>query len=371
MGALPSKKPYLAGRETAMKAHQDLALKALIIIAGWTLMAAAWTPPTVAMQLVEHAPVGPASFIAIFLYVLVSFVPWMALTPLLLGLSQKFAITDQAILWPLLVLSTIGIIVTPFAVTTGYGLNALISGEFSRHDLRHLAGAAYITSFYSLPFYIAVTAIGQAMAYFERARMRERHLARAELRALQAQIQPHFLFNTLNAISAVGYRDAARADAAIAQLSELLRTALTERPQKIPLKDELAFVQDYLDLYQLLMPERLCVSIEIAPEAWQAVIPSLLLQPLVENAILHGIARRREGGLVRIVAQARDGELLLVISNDVPEDRDSGRGTGLGLANVRERIKALYGSDQRLHFDAGPPARTSLHLPLKHGPEGS
>ncbi len=350
-----------------MNARRDVAVKAFTIIAGWTLMAAAWTPPTVAMQLLEHTPVVETGFAAIFLYVLVGFVPWMALTPLLLRLSQRFAITEQAILRPLLVLAALGIIVTPLAVTSGYGLNALLSGGFARHDLRRLTGAVYITSFYSLPFYIAVIAIGQAMAYFERARLRERHLARAELKALQAQIRPHFLFNTLNAISAVGYRDAARADAAIAQLSELLRTALSERAQEIPLKEELAFVQEYLDLYRLLMPERLSTSFEIAPEAWQALIPCLLLQPLVENAILHGIAGRREGGLVRIDAHTQSGELIIAISNDISESCDNKPGLGLGLANVRDRIAALYGSTQRLHFDPGPPACTRLRLPLKHG----
>jgi two-component system sensor histidine kinase AlgZ len=350
-----------------MTTRQALALKALIIVAGWTLMAAVWTPPTVAMQLIEHVSSAQQGLAAIFLYVLVGFLPWMALTPLLLRLSQSFAITEQSVLVPLLVLSVLSLVVTPLAVTTGYGLNTLLSGDFARQDLTRLAGAIYITSFYSLPFYIAVIAIGQAMAYFERARVRERHLARAELKALQAQIQPHFLFNTLNAISAVGYRDAARADAALAQLSQLLRTVLTERPEQIPLKDELVFVQDYLDLYTLLMPEKLSISLEIAPQAWQALIPSLLLQPVVENAILHGIARRREAGLVRIFADVRGSELIIAISNDVSEDRDRGSGTGLGLANVRERLKALYGSAQQLDFDPGPPACTRLRLPLRHG----
>ena len=350
-----------------MTTRQNLVLKTFIIIAGWTLMAAVWTPPTVAMQLIEHAPTAHRGFATIFLYVFVSFVPWMALTPLLFRLSQSFAITEQSVLVPLLVLSALSLIVTPFAVTTGYGLNALLSGDFARQDLEHLAGAIYITTFYSLPFYIAVIAIGQAMAYFVRARVRERHLARVELKALQAQIQPHFLFNTLNAISAVGYRDAARADAALAQLSQLLRTVLTERPQEIPLKDELAFVQDYLDLYTLLMPERLSISLEIAPQAWRALIPSLLLQPVVENAIVHGIAYRRAGGLIRIVADVSGSELILAISNDVSEDRVSEGGTGLGLANVRERLKALYGSAQQLDFNPGPPACTRLRLPLRHG----
>lgn len=354
-----------------MTAGRDRAIKSVIIITCWALMAAAWTPPTVALQMSEHAPLQQTQFAPIFLYVLVSFVPWMALTPLLLALSTRFAITEETVLRPLLILVLLGIVVTPLAVISGYALNAVLAGDFVRSDWHRLARGAYITSFYSLPFYIAVTAIGQAKAYFERARLRERHLARAQLKALEAQIRPHFLFNTLNAISAVGYRDAARADAAIAQLSDLLRTALSERPAEIPLKDELAFTQDYLDLYMLLMPERLSVFLDIEPDAWQALVPALLLQPLVENAILHGVARRRQGGVIRICGHAERGELVVLVANDAAEDSDSALGTGIGLANVRDRLKALYGSAQRLDFDLGPPARAVLRLPLKHAQDGS
>ena len=352
---------------TGKASGRRIGARAGIIIAAWVLMAMAWTPPTVALQIGAHTPPAQARFGFIFLDVLIGFVPWMALTPLILWLSRRLPITETRILQPLAALAAICPILTPAAVFAGYGLDAALITGFPRHDWAALLRGGYITSFYSVPFYIAVVAVGQAMAYFERARRRERLLARAELRALQAQIRPHFLFNTLNAIAAVGYRDAACADAALAQLSELLRTLLGEHPDEIALKDELAFVQGYLDLYMLLMPDRLQVEMEIEPGAWQALVPSMLLQPLVENAIVHGIARRTQGGRVALTAAAQGQSLVLSVRNDAADravNRD-GVGTGTGLANVRERLKVLYGTAQSVEFAAGAQSCVTVCLPLR------
>ena len=331
---------------------------------AWVLMAAAWTPPTVALQVTAGTPPVQARFGFVFLYVLVGFVPWMVLTPPILALNRRFAITETRIVRPLGLLTVVGLVLTPLAVFIGYALDALLITGFSGHGWAAVLRGAYITSFYSLPFYVAVVAIGQALAYFERARLREKLLARAELRALHAQIHPHFLFNTLNAIAAVGYRDAERADAAMAQLSELLRTLLSEHPQEIALKGELAFVQGYLDLYTLLMPDRLQVALDVEPAVWQAMVPSMLLQPLVENALLHGVARRTQGGRISLAAAADGEALVLSVRNDGPDQPGSTSGTGVGLANVRERLKVLYGPAQRLELATGD--QPCVRLPLKH-----
>lgn len=345
---------------------RNIGIKALIIIAAWVLMAAAWTPPTVALQINPGVPPAQArfGFGFIFVYVLIGFVPWMVLTPLILRLSRRFPITETAILRPLAVLGAIGLVVTPFAVFAGYGLNILVTGS-SGQGWAAVLHAGYITSFYSVPFYVALVAVGEALAYFQRAQLRERLLSRAELRALQAQIQPHFLFNTLNAIAAVGYRDAARADAAMAQLSELLRTSLSERPQEIALKEELAFAQGYLDLYMLLMPDRLRVEMEVEPAVWRATVPSMLLQPIIENAILHGVARRTQGGRILLAAVAQGQSLVLSVRNDAADQGAITSGSGTGLVNVRERLKALYGAAQSLELETGSQACVTLRLPLK------
>ncbi len=343
--------------------------RAAIIIAAWVLMAAAWTPPTLALQINAHALPEQAHFGFIFLDVMISFVPWMALTPPILALSRRFPVTETQILRPLAILAVCCPILTPLAVFAGYSLNAALLTGVSRHGWADLLHAAYITSFYSIPFYVAVVAVGQSMAYFERFRSRERLLARSELRALQAQIQPHFLFNTLNAIATMGYRDAARADAAMAQLSELLHTLLSDRPQEIALKDELAFVQGYLDLYSLLMPDRLRVETEVEPAVWQAMVPTMLLQPLVENAILHGVARRTQGGRISLTAAAEGQSLVLSVRNDAADHAGAQTGTGLGLANVRERMRVLYGTAQSLELTAGTQPCVILRLPLKRASE--
>jgi two-component system sensor histidine kinase AlgZ len=342
-----------------------MASKTLTVIVAWMLMAAAWTPPTVALQIAAGTPPAQARFGFVFLYVLIGFSPWMVLTPPILSLSRRFAITETRVLRPLALLTVIGLALTPLAVIAGYALDALLITGFSGHGWAPVLHDAYVTSFYSLPFYVAVIAAGQALAYSERARLREKLLARAELKALQAQIHPHFLFNTLNAIAAVGYRDATRADAALAQLSELLRALLSEHPQEIALKDELAFVQGYLDLYVLLMPDRLQVAMEVEPTVWEAMVPSMVLQPLVENALLHGIARRTQGGLISVAAAADGEALVLLVSNDGPDQPGSTSGTGVGLANVRERLKVLYGPAQSLKLATGERPCVTLRLPLK------
>jgi two-component system sensor histidine kinase AlgZ len=143
---------------------------------------------------------------------------------------------------------------------------------------------------YAVPTDIAVAAIGQAVAYVDRYRGRERLLARAELRALEAQLNPHFLFNALNAISAIGYRDPALADRALSHLSDLLRLSLALRPQEIPLREEIGFVQGYVDLYSTIMPGQVSFDLAIEPSGWNAAVPAMLLQPIVENALVHGKA---------------------------------------------------------------------------------
>lgn len=208
-----------------------------------------------------------------------------------------------------------------------------------------------ITTLYSVPTYIAVAGIGQALAYFERYRIRERQLARAELRALEAQLNPHFLFNALNAISALGYRDPSLADRALSHLSELLRLALEQRPQELPLRDEIGFVQTYLELYTIIMPGQVSVDWSVEQAAWDAAVPTMLLQPLVENAIVHGIAKLTSGGNLSFEANRVDDHLRVVIRNDAPQDQPTLAGTGIGLANLRERLRVLYGGAAHLSLE--------------------
>lgn len=346
-----------------------------VIIAAWALIALAWTPPTILLQaLSAGAPAGksnasvPPGALQVFLYVLMNFVPWMAATPLLLRMGRRFAFSDGRVLQPLAVHVAVGLVTIPATALAGTLLAVLTlrHGQFEAGNLRQILSASAITAFYTVPTYIGVAAVAQALGYFGRFRDRERLLARAQLDALRARINPHFLFNALNAISALGYRDAARADAAISTLAELMRTSLDERPHQIALKEEVAFARLYLDLYGILLGDALQVSFDIAGPAWQALVPTMLLQPLMENAIVHGVALLPAGGHIAVRAHTEEARLVLSIINDVPAQGLSACGTGIGLANTAGRLRALYGD--RHVFEMRRGARTvtaDISIPLR------
>lgn len=329
-----------------------------VIVAAWALIALAWTPPTILIQaLAQGSPDAPAPPAAaqVFLYVLMNFVPWMAATPRLLRIGRRFALSEGHVLRPLAVHGAVGLVAVPVLALTGTLLALLFlrPGQLQAGNLRHILSASVITAFYTVPTYVGVVAIAQALGYFQRFRERERLLARAQLQALQARINPHFLFNTLNAISVLGYRDPARADAAITMLAELMRASLDERPHQVALREEVAFARLYLDLYGVLMGDALQVSFDVAGPAWQTLVPSMLLQPLMENAIVHGIAQLSAGGHIAIRARIEEARLALSITNDVPAQGRSTGGKGIGLANTAERLQALYGDGHRLEMRRG------------------
>jgi len=182
-------------------------------------------------------------------------------------------------------------------------------------------------------------------------------LAEASLQSLQRQLHPHFLFNTLHTISALIPRDPEAADAMLGQLSDLLRLTLDRiGTQEVPLKEELDFVQKYVEIERTRFGERLQVEFDIAPETLDAAVPNMLLQPLVENSIRHGIARKVGGGRVDITARREDGELCLVVRDTGPglADATPGLSKGVGLANTRSRLEHLFGERHSLDFSEPP-----------------
>jgi two-component system LytT family sensor kinase len=180
----------------------------------------------------------------------------------------------------------------------------------------------------------------------ETARLNEQ-LSKAQLSALRRQIEPHFLFNTLNAIA--GLVREKRNDAAvtmIAGLSDFLRRVVEDSGrQQVPLAEELEFAQQYLDIQKVRFAERLQVSVDVPRELFPAQVPSLILQPMVENAVKHGIAKRVQGGAIRIAASRSNGSLTLRVYNDGPglPARWEETQSGVGMSNVRTRLQNLYG----------------------------
>jgi LytS/YehU family sensor histidine kinase len=179
----------------------------------------------------------------------------------------------------------------------------------------------------------------------------ETQLAQAQLQTLKMQLHPHFLFNTLNAIAGL-VRDSRNKAAVnmLAGLSDLLRYTLENAgKQEVPLKEELEFLELYLDIQQMRFSDRLRVELQIEPETLGALVPNLILQPLVENAIRHGVSRRAASGTIGVSAKRDDALLCIRIYDDGPGlKRDKGRGVEcVGLSNTRARLRQLYSEDQR------------------------
>lgn len=195
----------------------------------------------------------------------------------------------------------------------------------------------------------------EATEHALRASRLESQLADARLEVLRGQLQPHFLFNTLNAVSALIDEDPAEARRMLTRLSELLRMALDamQKPE-IPLAREIDWLEHYVDLQRMRFEERLDVQIDVAPDTLGARIPPLLLQPLVENAIEHAIEPRPAGGRITVHAARENGHLRLVVADDGPGPGDaSGKGSGIGLRVTRDRLAALYGADASVDLRAG------------------
>jgi LytS/YehU family sensor histidine kinase len=203
----------------------------------------------------------------------------------------------------------------------------------------------------------------------ETARLNEL-LTKAQLDALRHQIEPHFLFNTLNSIAGL-VRENRNDDAVnmIAGLSDFLRRVLENSgqsgsSQQVPLAEELEFAQRYLDIQKVRFADRLSLSVNVPADLLNARVPSLILQPMVENAIKHGIAKRAQGGEVRIAAARSNGRLTLSVYNDGPGLTPPGGSSapGIGIANTRARLTSLYGSDFDLSLRNLPPAGVEAFL---------
>ncbi len=224
--------------------------------------------------------------------------------------------------------------------------------------------------------YWAVVGLSHALTYHRESQERavagaqlETRLAEAQLQALQRQLHPHFLFNTLHTISALMHRDVEAADAMIARLSDLLRLTLDRLGvQQVSLKEELEFLSKYLEIEQTRFQDRLTVHLDIQPETLDARVPNLLLQPLVENAIRHGIAPRTAAGRL-VLRAAREGDTLVVEVRDngpgLPQARLAAFNTrGVGLTNTRSRLEHLYGAGHRFAFRDSPGGGLSVLITI-------
>ena len=228
----------------------------------------------------------------------------------------------------------------------------------------------------NIPVYWIVVSATTAVLHSRRARERERRslelaasLAQSRLATLRAQLQPHFLFNSLNAISTLVHRDPNAADEMISNLSDFLRLTLEHsESQELPLRNELEFVRRYLAIEQVRFGDRLRVIEQIPQDALDCLVPVLLLQPLVENALKHGIAPKRGPATLQITAVRSDHQLLLTIEDDgVGLGVAGNTRPGIGLSNTRSRLRELHGPRATVTLDAMPSGgtRTTVQLPAR------
>ena len=229
--------------------------------------------------------------------------------------------------------------------------------------------------------YCGVAAVVALVGSIERYRQQqqrtvelEQQLTRAQLDLLKAQLQPHFLFNTLNLVSCLVREDADKAEHILGELGAFLRLTLRHaNQQEVPLSEDIRFLRAYINIMQARFGDRLSVQIDVAPGVEAAMVPHLVLQPLVENAVQQTTHASEEAAQVFIEARKQDGHLSLVVEDNGPgpDAAYSTNGTGIGLTSTRERLEALYGADQalRLNTRTGGGARVQIELPFREARE--
>ncbi|HEU0014537.1 MAG TPA: histidine kinase [Longimicrobium sp.] len=336
----------------------------LAIFVFWTLIALL-TAANVHLDPYGHharpAPEGPRVMLAF-----VESYLWALLTPAVFWLASRFTLDRREWLRSLLVLFGAGLLL---AMAVDHLLAYLRFHVFHPAHGRPFPpppgprmGSVELWFLNDLIVYVAVLAAGFAREYFTRYRARveetvhlqaqaarlQAQLAEARLDTLRTQLDPHFLFNTLNAVSALVEADPRGARRMLSRLSELLRHTLEgAREQEVPLRREMQVVEKYLEIMQIRFQGRLDVAVRVDPAAGDALVPSLVLQPLVENAIKHGIGAAGSGR-IEITAAREGGRLVLRVRDDGPAPPDAAPAEGVGLRNTRARLAQLYGDAQAL-----------------------
>ena len=357
----------------------------LASLAFWTLFGAL---SALQIQMRESGDVLSAPFRDVF-NIVYFYWAWALVTPFVLRIAERAARSEHR--WTRRVAEQIPAAAAVIVVQSAlYALFSAVDGRVpfsavpavtAKSFVRHLAGDVLT--------YASIVGAWLAWEQARRSREREREaarltlraseleslVARAKLEALEAQLQPHFLFNTLNLISTLVVRgDAAAADRAIARLGALLRASLSSSAgQLVMLGEELELARQYLEIARLRFGDRLAVVERVSNDALGVMVPTLILQPLIENAIEHGIAKRARGGLLELTAEDAEGPegrvVVITVRDDGPGFGDVavGDGGGVGLANVRARLAHLYGNATRLETTNAPGggAVVTLRIPAR------
>jgi two-component system LytT family sensor kinase len=336
--------------------------------ARWLWIAAMWVAGALceAVQSVLFMrAMGKQDAWLIFGTELASWIPWVLATPLVIGLARRYellrSMTFQAAAVHLVAFATITL-----AAQTWFAVLQVVFNPWNYPRQPTFVDTWRTSLLYQALTYLIVYALILTVTYVmdSRDRMARQmmetarlsgELSKSQLAALRQQIEPHFMFNTLHSITGL-VRDN-RNDAAVSMivgLSEFLRRALEDSHRsQVTLEEEVEYLQRYLEIQKVRFGERLQVNVDIPAGLLRAQVPNLLLQPLVENAIKHGIARRAAGGTVRVAGAHLNGKLCLSVYNDGPDSHLNGREThtGVGISNLRTRLHILHGNDSELKLD--------------------
>ncbi|HYC32290.1 MAG TPA: histidine kinase [Gemmatimonadales bacterium] len=367
----PGDRPAIPSSEPTPLRRAEL----IAILAFWTFLAVL----TAANAMLDPRGRGPLKPVASSAPVALAFVEaylWAALTPLIFRLAGRYTPERPRAVPRILLLLGVGVLTAVFVdlIVAWFRFNVFGVPRSRPGGGGPLANVLRLWWFDDFIVYLGVIAAGLAREYFHRYQARWRdtvrlqsqaaelhaQLAEARLSSLRTQLNPHFLFNTLNTVSALVERDPRGVRRMIARLSELLRATLEGGSEaEIPLQRELDLLQRYLEILQIRFQGRLETSVESEPGLAEAMVPNLILQPLVENAIKHGVGRAEGCGRIDVRVRREGGDLVMTVRDSGAGGNGAGlppaeRGTGVGLRNTRARLEQLYGHRQRLALDPVP-----------------
>lgn len=306
---------------------------------------------------------------------------WAAITPLISWLLQKWPLErgrlSRALVIHVSVMLATAVLHTVIIAVYGRAMYPPPAGETGSPLSVWILGYFRSRLQFELLTYLLVLVMLQGLSWLRQMRERElaatrlqAQLSQAELLALKMQLHPHFLFNTLHAIGVLVRENPAAAERTITLLGDLLRTTLTHAGvQEVTLEEELGFLRTYLEIEQLRFQDRLTVRFEVEPGMERSLVPNFILQPLVENAVRHGIETREESGsiVIRVRREGTDIELAVLDDGAGLTSKGSNSGNGIGLSTTRSRLAMLYGAQGRLELTPRPEGGLAciVRLPLK------
>jgi len=339
--------------------------KWILILCAWTMVGLLFAAQQIVVEKVRGAQVHWVIEVALEL---VEWYIWAAYTPLVIGLAKRFPLMGSRLARHIALHTIVSLMMAPVASACQYflilGLLRFvfhITGPDVHRFLSTFGVGVLFMSFTGILTYWLVVGLYQSMHFYQVAMERqtmaaqlETQLSQAELENLKSQLHPHFLFNSLHTIGILMQENVDAAGHLLVCLGDLLRMALERRENEITLQSELEFVGKYLEIEQTRFHDRLKVYMEIPPDLLEVYVPSLALQPLVENAIKHGISVDSAAGRLEIEAKLHNGRVRLSVRDDGPGPAPGSRlRFGVGLTNVRSRLKQLYGDEASLELTGG------------------